>query len=810
MKTLTNPFYCLMIILMMSAPGLVNGQTSGQSAQISDFISVPWFETRPGIILPKETSEIFAVIYNPSGEYLQNLVTAIEVPADILLNTGLQTQLLDLRPQEVKRFVWLVTAKRIGSFKLKLTIKSNNDSISSVQSLKVVLHRDPRHEYMTSAGTWEVYPHRPLLQEDNANKIEILPTLPSSRIRSNKFGITAHIPRSIDEEDPFSISHLVDGDPGTCWSSRWWRVPIPFTPETIELDLGEKKEISEFGFLPSWMNAGAPAALKIESSDDGNNWVPVFDEPDYSLQEVAPGDPLRYNEQSWQRISLPNIQARYLRLVVARLRSGHTSFFCSPVEPYQLRIAEISIFNLKGEPVDIKNCVSKVSSTFHAWYNSPETINRTYPFLFSSGVKWNRTGQWGDKTDWATVEKIRGVYTIDPEMDQAITESVNKGVNIMMGLNYGNLLYQKMKDPVALGPTWHRGHPFLQCAPTTDEAIEGFVNYCGFMANHFRGRVKYYEIWNEENGWFMDAWADNNSVRLVKDYGRALLAAAKAIKETDPEALIVFGGVAGSSLDFPRIAFDQGAGPYIDVFAFHPYGHPTPEAAPPHFLTETNGMMEWKPRPAEISDYEEEIGAFRELLHQYNPKMEIWANEMNWMAPGEPFMKEFNDGSELSQAKYLARFFTMNASLNCGAIWWSLYNENNIQEWAVIRTCDMSPRGAYFSASYVSSILDDSQPTTKLEAMVVGKAPEDLKIKYFRKGNNEWLIALWTAGEALDDFKPEKVTIRVKGKPVNTAELEDALYGYRQQAVFKQTPDGAIFKNLLVGDWPLIIRSKSY
>ena len=329
------------------------------------------------------------------------------------------------------------------------------------------------------------------------------------------------------------------------------------------------------------------------------------------------------------------------------------------------------------------------------------------------------------------------------------------------------------------------------------------------MVNHFRDRVKYYEIWNEENGWFMDAWADNNSVRLVKDYGRALLAAAKAVKEVNPEAIVVFGGVAGSSLDFPRIALDQGAGPFIDVFAFHPYGHQTPEAAPANFLTETNGMMEWKPRPADISNYEEEIGAFRKLLYQYKPNMEIWANEMNWMAPGKPFMKEFNDDSELSQAKYLARFFTMNASLDCGAIWWSLYNENNIQEWAVMRTHDLSPRGAYYSAGYVSTILDDALPTNKLEAIVMGDAPKDLKVKCFRNGKGEWLVALWFTSPASDDFKPEKVSIRIKGKMVNTAVLEDALYGFDQPATFQKQPDGATFKDLLVGDWPLFIRIKN-
>ncbi len=394
-------------------------------------------------------------------------------------------------------------------------------------------------------------------------------------------------------------------------------------------------------------------------------------------------------------------------------------------------------------------------------------------------------------------------------MDQAITESVKKGVNIMMGLNYGNLLYQKMRDSIDLGPTWHRGHPFLQCAPTTDEAIEGFAGYCRFMANHFRGRVKYFEIWNEEDGWFMDAWADNNSVRLVKDYGRALLAAAKAIKETYPEAAVVFGGVAGSSPDFARIALDQGAGPLIDVFAFHPYGHATPEEAPPNFLTETNGMMEWKPRPPEITNYEEEIEAFRKLLYPYNPKMEIWANEMNWMAPGEPFMNEFSDGSELSQAKYLARFFTMNASLDCGAVWWSLYNANYIQEWAVMRSRDLTPRAAYYSAGYVSAILDDAMPTDKLDVMVQGDFPEDLKVKCFKNGNGEWIIALWKAVPTNDNFMPEKISIRVNGVEVNSASLEDALYGLKQPASIQKNTDGTVFQDLLVGDWPLFIRFRN-
>ena len=229
--------------------------------------------------------------------------------------------------------------------------------------------------------------------------------------------------------------------------------------------------------------------------------------------------------------------------------------------------------------------------------------------MFQSGVKLNRIGQWGDKIDWATVEKTKGQYVIDPEVDRGIDESVRGGIDILMTLDYGNNLYQQVPDPIDVGPTWHRSHPFLQCAPTTPEALEAWARFCGFMAGHFQGRVKYFEIWNEENGWFFDSWADNNTVPMVKKYGQALLAAAKAIREVNPEAKIVFGGTAGMTLDFPRIALDEGAGSLIDVFAFHPYGHPMPEAAASHFLSAVNGKMEWQPRPAEIKDYEGEIVA---------------------------------------------------------------------------------------------------------------------------------------------------------------------------------------------------------
>ena len=323
---------------------------------------------------------------------------------------------------------------------------------------------------------------------------------------------------------------------------------------------------------------------------------------------------------------------------------------------------------------------------------------------------------------------------------------------------------------------------------------------------HFKGRVKYFEIWNEENGWFFDSWADNNTVPMVKKYGQALLAAAKAIRAANPEAQIVFGGTAGMTLDFPRIALDEGAGALIDIFAFHPYGHAMPESAASHFLSAVNGKMEWQPRPAEIKDYEGEIVVLRELLHKYNPQMQVWADEMNWFAPGEPASAQYGDGSELSQAKYLARFFAMNAAVDCGAVWWSLYNANGVQEWAVVRSSDLTPRAAFFAAGCTSTVLDNARPARDLRPEVVAGGSDDLVIRAYRCSQDRIVIGLWRAAACDDACRPAPVTLRLPQTVQGPIQLVDAVYGYQQPAVVLEETDGVMLKDLLVGDWPLFVQ----
>jgi len=769
----------------------------------TDGVGVLWLEVEPGIVVVGRQAVLTAWVVNDGADMVRAEAT-LELPDGIEVRVDADTPRFGLGAGETRRLTWTVVLGSPGPYRLRLVVRAGEVTRIRTRWVTAVQRRERRREFQSATGDWLLYPDRPTLQAGNDAPLRRIRPIPRNAARRNLFGITAHLPRTTNDEDPFIAAHAIDGDPSTCWASRWWRGPVPFEPEWLQVDLGRRVEVGEVRFLPAWRNGGVPAGLTVGTSADGREWNPAVNEPVYALRESPEGGPLRVGDLSWQCFSIPRRFARFLRLTASRLNQGATGFFCAPFEPFQFRAAEVLALSASGEI--LQPVAASASSTHAAWYNTPEAVTRTWPYLLRSGVGINRIGQWGNRTDWAAVEQSRGVYRIPPEVDRAVTECRDSGVDVLLGLCYGNRLYQEVTNAPDFGPGWQRGHPFLQCAPTTPEAVDAFARYCGFMAAHFRGRVRYYEIWNEENGWFFDDWTRGGGVEQVRAYGRALKAAAHAVKAADPDALVVFGGTAGSSLDYPRIALKEGAGPLIDVFAFHPYGHPTPESAPGSFLALVGDVMEWQPRPPEIADYEDEIAAFRRLLREYNPRMQVWADEMNWFAPGQPARADMGDQSELAQAKYLARFLTINAWLGCGAVWWSLYNANGIQEWAVLRSKDLTPRPAWFSAQYASAALDDVRAARRVEVRVVGEAPEDLIVKPFRKGRGEVLIALWRTSPAEDACQPVAVTLDLAGLSVGTGQICDLLYGSRQRARMEAIPDGVQVAGLLVGDWPIILR----
>ena len=179
---------------------------------------------------------------------------------------------------------------------------------------------------------------------------------------------------------------------------------------------------------------------------------------------------------------------------------------------------------------------------------------------------------------------------------------------------------------------------------------------------------------------------------------------------------------------------------------------------------------------------------------------------MNWFAPGQPPMASHGDMSELTQAKYLARFFALNNWLGCGAVWWVLYQNSGVYEYCLLRSWDFSPRPAYYSAGYISTILDGAQASDAVKPEISQAEPNDLVIKVYRGGKDEILVGLWRKSPADDFCRPVPVTLKLPGIWVSHADLVDTLYGYRQDAIMQVEKNAAVIPDLLTGDWPLFVR----
>lgn len=93
--------------------------------------------------------------------------------------------------------------------------------------------------------------------------------------------------------------------------------------------------------------------------------------------------------------------------------------------------------------------------------------------------------------------------------------------------------------------------------------IEGWGRYCYELVKHCKGRIRYYEVWNEPpNGTGKD--------QTAADYARIVMAAYDNAKKADPDCLV---GIAAKSvaINYLDQALAAGAKGHFDYVTLHPY-----------------------------------------------------------------------------------------------------------------------------------------------------------------------------------------------------------------------------------------------
>lgn len=117
---------------------------------------------------------------------------------------------------------------------------------------------------------------------------------------------------------------------------------------------------------------------------------------------------------------------------------------------------------------------------------------------------------------------------------------------------------------VAYTPKWAaRNAKNFWKQPPQDPQL--YANFIKIIARRYRGRIRSWEIWNEPDN--RDYWTGS-----ADEFAPLAIAAAKSIREADPSAVLILGGMAyGPGPFFRELMSRYHIDEYVDVIAMHAY-----------------------------------------------------------------------------------------------------------------------------------------------------------------------------------------------------------------------------------------------
>ncbi len=401
--------------------------------------------------------------------------------------------------------------------------------------------------------------------------------------------------------------------------------------------------------------------------------------------------------------------------------------------------------------------------------------------MFDSGFGWIRIGQYensSDPTSWDWVEQKRGVYAIAPEVDDYVNSLVENGVKVQVQLMYGNPMYTSPSgykpDQITPKPgSFHnddRSFDSIFWPPKTPDQIAAFLKYVKWMVNHFRGRIHYYALWNEQDIGYWNPWGN------PEDYGRLLAAFAPAVHQTDPQAKVIYGGQADPNSEWAKRALDEcKCASEIDIFAYHTYPGYGQNVHPESMDSGAYGVES----PAKLRDLVRNYPGIRKDI-------EFWDDEFN-------SIPSWRGSDDTVQSKYVPRGMIYNLAAGVKTFVWLLaagVDGNEYDDFGFIHgrrnlPDDFAPRPVFFALQNTNALFSDTKldPKITIEASDIpnlrrqGRAP---LLRYgFRNKNGKAIVAYWAAAHSVPGgaFPPLTVTFKLKNTGIRDPVLIDVVSG---------------------------------
>jgi hypothetical protein len=178
--------------------------------------------------------------------------------------------------------------------------------------------------------------------------------------------------------------------------------------------------------------------------------------------------------------------------------------------------------------------------------------------------------------------------------------------------------------------------------------LDYFVDYVRGVVSRYHVYIDHWEIWNEPDHAIF--WRPEPDPQA---YARMLIRSAAVIKEVDPDATVLIGGINPFDTDFLQAVVDAGAWQSFDILALHPYVDPySPEDG--NLIASAN--------------------AVRGLAARYGPKP-IWVTELGWASgPGDRDRRGLTDAED--QASYLVRAMLLLWEAGAERIFWYSFKDD--------------------------------------------------------------------------------------------------------------------------------------
>jgi hypothetical protein len=293
------------------------------------------------------------------------------------------------------------------------------------------------------------------------------------------------------------------------------------------------------------------------------------------------------------------------------------------------------------------------------------TREKAMTMLGQSGCTWQRVGMY-----WPWIDR-NGKSARDWSAQDAYVADSKRHNQTIVGIVNGYAAWAN-----GGGDPW---------APATDPTE--FANFARDSVNRYKNDIHIWEVWNEENG--PSFWKPSPDAAA---YARMLRATYLAIKQADPSAQVVIGGIDRNDYGylnrvyatlktFPNAAANHY---FFDALACHPYGdNRPPESDDPAFIY--SGMdrnFAGLPKMKAAMDAQGDTGKH------------ILVTEMGWTVTDVPWTKGVGAAN---QAAYLTRAYQMAQDwpwLDC-MMWYGFRNWNTEEDPFSLVDLDLTPRPSF-------------------------------------------------------------------------------------------------------------------